>query len=227
MISRTSKAAFFALATPVMRCNGAFYRRFRAPVAGTSRVHLGPGRDNYLQGWINVDANVFTGRADVWADLRGPLPFRDESIDVFYSHHVIEHLPDSTLPFHMGEMYRCLKKGGGIRIGGPDADEAMRQYLANDTEWFSSWPDARRSVGGRFANFILCRGEHLTILTESYLRELLEDAGFVNIQRRRPGLDTGLAPWIDEAVLVKEPEPTPAAPHTLLVEARKPRDAGF
>jgi predicted SAM-dependent methyltransferase len=204
-----------------MRCSAAFYRHFLAPVEGPARVHLGPGHTNYLPGWINVDANVFTGRADVWADLRGPLPFRDESVDLFYSHHVIEHLPDSTLPFHVAEMYRCLKRGGGIRIGGPNADEAMRKCLDNDVEWFSSWPDARRSAGGRFANFILCRGEHLAILTESYLRELLEDAGFVDIQRRVPGSDTGLAPWIDAAVLAKEPEPTPAAPHTLMVEARK------
>jgi predicted SAM-dependent methyltransferase len=221
MISRTAKAAFYALATPAMRCNGAFYRRFLAPVEGTSRVHLGPGRDNYLSGWINVDANVFTGRADVWVDLRGPLPFRDESVDVFYSHHVIEHLPDSTLPFHMAEMHRCLKRGGGIRIGGPNADEAMRRYLNNDAKWFSDWPDARRSVGGRFANFILCRGEHLTILTESYLRELLEDAGFAKIERRAPGTDTGLSPWIDATVLAKEPEATPQSPHTLIMEAVK------
>jgi predicted SAM-dependent methyltransferase len=205
-----------------MIASGFVYRSILAPRSGTVRVHLGPGRENYLPDWINVDANLITGKVDVWSDLRRALPFRDATVDAFYSHHVIEHLPDAMLPFHFAEMARCLKPGGMIRIGGPNGDAAIKKFVEGDLTWFADWPDKRRSIGGRFANFILCRGEHLTILTESYLRELLEDAAFVEITRRVPGVDTGYPQRIDAPVLRLELESTPETPHTLLLEARKP-----
>src|SRR4051794_6453068 len=99
MISRAMKEAFYRSMAMPMRVNGWVWRSFRAPASngGVVRVHLGPGQKNYLDGWVNVDANLFTAKIDVWADLRNRLPFPDSSVDAFYSHHVIEHLPDNTL----------------------------------------------------------------------------------------------------------------------------------
>ena len=102
-----------------MRVNAKLYRALRAPRSGRVKVHLGPGQRNYLAGWINVDANLLTAKIDVWADLTGGLPFRDATVDMFYSHHVIEHLPDAALAPLFAEMYRCLKPGGCIRIVRP------------------------------------------------------------------------------------------------------------
>jgi SAM-dependent methyltransferase len=126
MLSRRMKEAFYILTGPVMLVNGFLYRQFRAPRTGHVRVHLGPGVDKYLDGWINVDAHKLTGKCDVWADLRNKLPFPDSSIDAIYSHHMIEHLPD--LEFHWREIHRCLKPGGTFRIAGPNGDAAMRKY---------------------------------------------------------------------------------------------------
>jgi len=221
MVPRKLKALYYALLQAPMAVSSRTYRVFRAPRTGTVKVHLGPGQRNYLPGWINVDANVVSARPDVWADLRDVLPFRDGTVDVFYSHHMIEHLPDAMIPFHLREMHRCLKPGGLIRIGGPNGDVAMKKFVEGDERWFSDFPDARRSVGGRLANFILCRGEHLTILTRSYLEELLADAGFADVRTCAPGVETGSPELIGADVLTKEPEPTPDAPHTLIVEARK------
>src|SRR5437762_3535105 len=109
MISRRLKAIYYTLLEIPMKANGILYKRFRSPSQGIVKVHLGPGQRNYLPGWINVDANFLTARIDVWANLCNPLPFRDNTVDVFYSHHVIEHLPDSLLPTHCIEMHRCLK----------------------------------------------------------------------------------------------------------------------
>src|SRR5256885_13131791 len=88
VLSRSAKATYYVLASPLMRLNGLLYRHLRSPRHGLARVHLGPGREKYLRGWINVDANLFTAKCDVWADLRHPLPFRDSTVDAFYSHHV-------------------------------------------------------------------------------------------------------------------------------------------
>lgn len=221
MISRQLKALYYAILSLPMRLNATIYRCVRAPFAGMVKVHLGPGTRNYLHGWINVDANAFTARIDVWADIGQGLPFRDNTVDAIYSHHVIEHLPDQSLLAHFREMYRCLKPGGVIRVGGPNADSAIRKYLEGDLSWFSDFPDKRLSVGGRLANFIFCRGEHLTILTESYLREIAEAVGFVSVTTPRPGRETG-APEFFAPVLAKEDQDFDTMPHTLIVEACKP-----
>jgi predicted SAM-dependent methyltransferase len=224
MISRNARVTFYALMRWPMRVNGLVYKQFRAPKNGADavKVHLGPGRANYLDGWINMDGNLISAKHDVWGDLRNELPFHDNTVDVFYSHHVIEHLPDDLLAFHFREMFRCLKPGGIIRIGGPNGEAAARKLLEGDITWFSDFPDKRDSIGGRFTNFLICRGEHLTVLTFSYLEELASAAGFVDVHRCVPTLETSHPHLIGDQVLAKEHEDTPEMPHTLIVEARKP-----
>ncbi len=221
MISRELKALYYGLFKYPMRLNGFIHRIFRSPKSGKVRVHLGPGQKNYLEGWINVDANLFTAKLDVWADLNNKLPFRDGSVDAFYSHHVIEHLPDRHLPRHFADMYRCLKPGGMIRVGGPNGDVAMRKFAENDSSWFGDFPDPHASIGGKLVNFVFCRNEHLTMLTQSYLEELVRGAGFTDPRVCAPGRETTRPELIDQAVFDHEPESTPDSPHTLLIEARK------
>ena len=219
MLSRKAKATFYKVAGPLMKINGGLYRHFRAPRKGVLKVHLGPGQKNYLKGWINVDANMFTGKCDVWADLRNPLPFHTETLDAIYSHHVIEHLPD--IHFHLKEVFRCLKPGGVYRIGGPNGDSAISKFVENDLEWFSNFPDVRESIGGKFENFIFCRGEHLTILTFSFLQEFMKSIGYTDINKCLVSKETGYPGLFDDCLL-KENESDFEVPHTLIVEAKKP-----
>lgn len=218
MLSRKTKATFYILAGPLMKCNGWLYRYLRAPNGEPCKVHLGPGQRKYIPGWINLDANMFTGKCDVWVDLRNRLPFRPSTIDALYSHHVVEHLPN--LELHFREAYRCLKPGGVYRIGVPHGDSAIKKFIEDDKEWFDDFPDRRRSIGGRFENFIFCRQEHMTILTYSYVDELMTNAGFVNIRQYPPVRETGF-PEIFDACLDKEEETDYDCPHTLIVEAQK------
>ena len=215
MMSYGAKRLFFACAGPLMFCNGWIYRNFRSPSAGDLRVHLGPGQGKYIRGWVNVDANMFTGECDVWADLRNRLPFRDRSVTAFYSHHVIEHIPN--IREHLRDVARCLEPGGVYRLAGPNGDSAIRKFIENDPDWFGDFPDKRRSIGGRLENFIYCRREHLTILTESFLRELMEDEGFINIQKRLPVNDSGYQALFDDC-MATEQEHDFDYPRTLVME---------
>lgn len=217
MVPRTIKVAYYFFLAPVMRLN-AWRHRVLPTRLKLRRAHLGPGQKNYLIDWINVDANLVTSKPDIWADLRHQLPFPDQSLDAIYSHHVVEHLPD--LDFHFREMFRVLRPGGKIRVGGPNGDAAMRAYLEGYGDWCGSWPTNRRSVGGRFENFIFCKGEHLTILTEGLLREIAEDSGFEQIEFTTSGKSRHENVFGD--VFSKESESTPDLPKTLLVEAVKP-----
>ena len=220
MLSRAAKAGFYSVAGPLMRINGVLYKHLRSPGTGPVKVHLGPGQRNYISGWVNVDANAFSAKCDVWADLRNPLPFKNESVDCFYSHHVIEHLPD--LQRHMRDVFRCLKPGGVYRVGGPNGDSAIKKFVEKDASWFADFPDNRTSLGGRFENFIFCRGEHLTILTFSFMEELLKAHGFTEVALRQPVKETGY-PDLYAPCLEKEHESDFAVPYTLIVEAVKPR----
>lgn len=219
MLSRTSKALFYSVAGPMMKVNGWLYRRFRTPKNTELNVHLGPGQKNYLDGWVNVDANMFTAKCDLWADLRNTLPFQSGTVSAFYSHHMIEHLPDVYT--HLEDAFRCLKPGGVYRVGGPNGDSAITKFIENDLHWFGDYPEKRESLGGRFENFIFCRGEHLTILTFSMLEEFMRDIGYVNIKARKPIKETGYRD-VFESCLQKEYESDFDVPHTLIVEAEKP-----
>lgn len=72
MIKHWQRKTYYALAGPLMWINGRIYRYFRAPAKGL-RVHIGPGPNCYLQGWLNVDANIITAKIDLWANLVDPL----------------------------------------------------------------------------------------------------------------------------------------------------------
>jgi len=211
---------FYAVSSPFLKMSGAAYRRLRAPRTGTIKVHLGPGQKNYLPGWINVDANLISAKIDVWADLRNPLPFHDGSVSALYSHHVIEHLPD--LYAHFREVARVLKPGGVFRIGGPNGDNAAKKFVEGDMSWFSSdFPDNRKSLGGRFANFVFCGHEHLTILTASFLGEIAKDVGLGDVTVCQPVTQTHYPEFIDATLLATEWEDRPECPHTLIIEGRK------
>lgn len=217
MLSRDAKSLFYAAAGPLMALNGLRHRLAdRAAPGGVRRVQLGPGQDNYLPGWINCDSNIFSARADRWVDLRNPLPFADASVDAVYSHHMIEHLPDPAA--HCREVARILKPGGVYRVGGPDADMAIDRYKAGDLDWFVPFPTARRSGGGRLDNFLFCRGEHVMLVSEGYLTELLEDAGFTTIRRLSPRVTDHSALFADAFQFEEEPDDHP---QTVIMEATR------
>lgn len=220
MMSRAVKAAYYAVASPLMRANGLIYRVLRAPRSGLLKVHLGPGQSHYIDNWVNVDANMFTARCDLWTDLRYRLPFRGASVDAFYSHHMVEHLPD--LKGHLHDVFRCLKPEGVYRVAGPNGDSAITKFMARDLQWFHDFPDKRASIGGRFENFIFCRREHLTILTLSFLEELMTAVGFERLRVCRPATETNF-PELFQECLAEEHESDPVFPHTLVVEGVKPR----
>ena len=56
-----------------------------------------------------ISADLFSPIVDVKADILD-LPFADESFDIIFCNHVLEHIPDDTKA--MQELYRVLKPGG-------------------------------------------------------------------------------------------------------------------
>jgi SAM-dependent methyltransferase len=62
-------------------------------------------------------------------DMRKGLPYADDSVDVVYHSHMLEHI---DRPFVLGfqkEVFRVLRPGGIQRICLPDLEKAVRRYL--------------------------------------------------------------------------------------------------
>jgi len=83
---------------------------------------------NFVEGWINLDY-IPVSPVIKKANLLGRLPFADNSVDILYSSHFLEHVPIKKVSYFLNECFRVLKSGGQIRLVLPDLQELCREYL--------------------------------------------------------------------------------------------------
>ena len=90
-------------------------------------VNLGCG-NNYHPDWINIDIAPL-GPGVIAHDLSRGIPLGDNSCDVVYHSHVLEHIRRGDAPAFIAECFRVVKPGGIIRIAVPDLERICRAYL--------------------------------------------------------------------------------------------------
>lgn len=169
-------------------------------------IHLGPpyklnvgcGK-NIKEGWINID---LLESADLAINIRYGLPFDDDSCELIYSEHFLEHLenPDESVPFYQA-CQRVLGPGGCIHIGVPDSRYVVESCLKDpiDPEFLikvktHNWgyPEYCQT-GFEFINYhFRLNGQHKFAFDYFTLKAQLERAGFRNVRERPfdPQLDT-------------------------------------
>jgi len=86
-----------------------------------------------------------------------PLPFKDESVAIFYSSHTFEHLLEAYIPPLVAELYRCLKRGGAVRLTMPDFDNLYNAFLRED--WFTVMNISGTPEYDRFRGAVRLYGE--------------------------------------------------------------------
>ena len=177
------------------------------------RLNLGCG-PNLKEGWINID---LTDGVDLKLDLRERLPFPDESVEVIYSEHFLEHLnypsfadshayggPElhgyqSEVLSFLRESYRVLVPGGLFSVGVPDVELGLIAYVNRDERafeaqrpyWLPDWCDTFMHL----VNYMFRQGhEHKYGYDCKTLALILKRAGFVEVNRRDfdPALDSEL-----------------------------------
>lgn len=179
-------------------------------------LHLGCGK-KYLSGFLNIDANPFH-KIDIWLDVRRGLPFAAASVDSIYSTHMAEHFYPDELSRLLAECARVLKPGAGLRLIVPNLESAIFAYQRNLHDWFDDrFPRHFDSLGGRFANFVFCDGQHRTAFDFGYFAEILHTAGFRQVEQSAEGSSR----LYGEPVPPFEPGDNPELPHSLYVEAFK------
>lgn len=78
------------------------------------RLNIGAGQ-TYIPGYTNID---ISSKADIALDLGADkLPFIDDSVDLVFSYHTLEHVSDYL--FSLSEIHRVLKHGGLFLVGLP------------------------------------------------------------------------------------------------------------
>ncbi len=182
MISQTVKDLYWATAGRASLVN-LYWRKLLERLhtrPSPLRLNLGCG-PRYVQGYVNVEGNLFL-KKDLWLDISHGLPYRDGQAEVAYISHVLEHFPFPKAVSLIREIHRVLGPGGGLRVVVPSLEKAVEAWARGDADWFPSWPDDFRSVGGRFNNYILCRDQHRLLLDRTFLFEILEQGGFVDPQ---------------------------------------------
>jgi predicted SAM-dependent methyltransferase len=90
-------------------------------------VNLGCG-NRFHKDWINLD---FKSNSDkvIEFNLLEKLPFEDDSIDIVYTSHVLEHFSKCDAPKFLDECYRILKPNGIIRVIVPDLEQLIKNYI--------------------------------------------------------------------------------------------------
>jgi len=82
--------------------------------ANEVRLNIGAGR-TYIPGFKNID---ISNKADITLDLgKDKLPFGENSVDLIFSYHTLEHVPDYL--FALSEIHRVLKHRGRFLLGVP------------------------------------------------------------------------------------------------------------
>ncbi len=89
-------------------------------------LNLGCG-SHFHPAWTNVDYHT-SHPAIIAYDLRKGVPFEDESFEVVYHSHLLEHFSKHEASAFMKECYRVIKPRGIIRVVVPDLEMIIRCY---------------------------------------------------------------------------------------------------
>ena len=180
-------------------------------------LNLGCG-SHFHSSWINVDFTA-TGDGVISHNLRYPLPFEDNSFDVVYHSHVLEHFSRADGQGFLKECFRVLRPRGILRVVVPDLEQIAHLYLrslenalAGSSEWVSHYEwimlelydqTVRTSPGGAMADYF----RQDFIANENFVIERLgqEAKGLIQSLRGKnsPTHET-LPPLTEREALLKE-----------------------
>ncbi len=145
-------------------------------------------------GWLSSDLDPRDPET-IRIDATKRLPFPDGSLAYVFAEHMIEHVDYRQGQALAGEVLRVLRPGGVFRIATPDLVRLARlvcEPLDAEAQAYVDWNNGLfgEHVGNR-ASFVLNRAMrwwgHTFVYDAPTLRDLLENAGFEDVQFREIG----------------------------------------
>lgn len=111
------------------------------------KIQLNLGCGNKLEkGYINIDERD-CGQEIIW-DIREGLPFPDNSVDVVWSQHMMEHLTNDEAKELFRDIYRVLKVGGITIHTMPHASDPTSCYFDHESFWNEERVDTMIRIPG-------------------------------------------------------------------------------
>lgn len=101
-------------------------------VDGKVYVNLGCGRHTSKE-YINIDT-AYLPNIHYLTDVTDLYMLADNSVDLLYASHVLEHIPRTKLLKTLKDWYRVLKPGGKLRFGVPDFDKLIEVYKLSNRD---------------------------------------------------------------------------------------------
>jgi predicted SAM-dependent methyltransferase len=154
-------------------------------------VHLGCG-NALFPGWLNLDCYPPPPAKNVeilTLDLRRGLPLTAGSVAAVFSEHFLEHLPFETVgSVVLPDIRRVLQPGGRLRIGVPNGEYFIDQYVAyragTHDKVFQRASNNKTPM--TMLNEIAHGYGHYFVYDFETMARLLTAAGFVNVRRCAP-----------------------------------------
>jgi predicted SAM-dependent methyltransferase len=146
---------------------------------GSVNLHLGCGDINHPQ-FINIDGRP-APHVHYVRSLANLSLFKNETVDLIYASHCLEHFPHTQVAEILQEWSRVLKPGGILRLAVPDFDSLVTLYqdYGNDVNLIMN-----PLMGGQDYRYNF----HRIAFNQSSLTKLLIEVGFHNIQPWQPYL---------------------------------------
>lgn len=137
-------------------------------------LHLGCGK-RFIPGYIHVDA-VDYPHVDHISTIDNLSFIGDNSVDIIYTCHVLEHFKRREVPRVLSEWQRVLKPGGVLRISVPDFASLCEIYQKFDNQ-------LNLVVGALFGRQDYLYNIHYNVFDFQSLKQSLEDVGFIEVHR--------------------------------------------
>jgi predicted SAM-dependent methyltransferase len=164
------------------------------------KLNLGSFIDTIGSGWENIDILPLADKVNPshkfrQLDVRGGLPYANDSVDLINASHFVEHLTLDEAHRFCSEVYRVLKPGGVVRISTPDANIIINHYINHDMKFFDKIQPEEyinaKTEEEKFSMLLFSLdNQHKAVYGPEMLEQYLRQAGFQKVYRQQNGNST-------------------------------------
>ncbi|WP_193195856.1 class I SAM-dependent methyltransferase [Nostoc sp. MG11] len=144
---------------------------------GEVNLHLGCGFVKHPK-FINIDL-LPAPHIHYQRSIDDLSPFENNSVNLIYASHCLEHFPHNKVSKVLKEWFRVLKQGGILRLSIPDFDLLLNIYKENGNNINTILGIL---MGGQDYEYNF----HMAAFTKSSTRELLKGVGFKEVREWQP-----------------------------------------
>lgn len=138
-----------------------------------NKLHLGSG-SKHIDGFINIDARQLDGVDDV-DDIKTLSKYQENSIELIYAAHVLEHVGRNEYSSVLQRWYDLLSNDGILRLAIPDIEKVFLHY--------EKYKDLKQLRGLLWGGQTYPQNYHYMGCDFSTIESDLKKIGFKNIHR--------------------------------------------